>query len=59
MDYKKGFEQLCENLEGKGVFLTVKDGEFINTMTIGWAQTGFVWGRSVMSVLVRQERARP
>ena len=27
----------------KGAFLTVKSGNGVNTMTIGWAAFGFVW----------------
>ncbi|NQU44009.1 flavin reductase family protein [bacterium] len=39
-----------------GAFLTVQaDGER-NTMTIGWAQIGIVWGRHVLTVLVRDSR---
>jgi len=40
----------------KGAFLTVKkDGE-INTMTIGWATSGVMWGRSVFVIGVRPSR---
>ena len=28
----------------------------VNAMTIGWAQTGVIWGRRVMTVLVRPSR---
>ncbi len=40
----------------KGAFLTVQAGDDINVMTIGWASLGFVWGRPMMTVLVRNSR---
>ena len=33
----------------KGAFLTVKAGDEVNTMTIGWATIGFIWQRQVFS----------
>ncbi len=40
----------------KGAFLTVKDGERINTMTIGWGSIGYIWQRPVIMVAVRYSR---
>jgi len=40
----------------RGAFLTVKAGEKINTMTIGWGSIGYIWQRPVMMVMVRQSR---
>jgi flavin reductase (DIM6/NTAB) family NADH-FMN oxidoreductase RutF len=40
----------------KGAFLTVKSGEAINTMTIGWATIGYVWRKPTMMVAVRLSR---
>jgi len=31
----------------KGAFLTVKAGDSMNTMTVGWGLVGFIWQRSV------------
>ncbi|MGI6434419.1 MAG: flavin reductase family protein [Syntrophomonadaceae bacterium] len=39
-----------------GAFLTVKSGENINTMTIGWGSIGFIWNKPVMMVMVRYSR---
>src|SRR6056297_3843679 len=39
-----------------GAFLTVKDEDKLNTMTIGWGSVGFVWGRPIFTVLVRHSR---
>jgi len=40
----------------KGAFLTTKDGDKINTMTIGWGTFGFQWGMPTAEVMVRQSR---
>jgi len=39
-----------------GAFLTVKSGEALNTMTIGWATIGFVWRKPILMVAVRDSR---
>jgi len=36
--------------------LTVKAGEALNTMTIGWATIGYVWQRPIFMVAVRLSR---
>lgn len=56
MDYKDSFKPFMEALEKNGAFLTIKNNDEINTMTIGWALMGKVWGESVLSVLVRYSR---
>lgn len=40
----------------KGAFLTVKEGNNLNTMTIGWATIGVIWNKPVMMVAVRPVR---
>ncbi len=40
----------------KGAFLTVKAGNELNTMTIGWATIGHIWGKDVLMVAVRESR---
>ncbi len=40
----------------KGIFLSVRAGEEINTMTIGWGAIGFMWQKPVAVVLVRYSR---
>lgn len=40
----------------EGAFLTVKSGEALNTMTIGWATIGCVWSKPIMMVAVRLTR---
>ena len=39
-----------------GAFLTVKSGDRVNTMTIGWGTIGFMWGKPIMTVMVRYSR---
>ena len=40
----------------QGAFLTVKAGEAVNTMTIGWATIGIIWQRPIFMVAVRDSR---
>jgi flavin reductase (DIM6/NTAB) family NADH-FMN oxidoreductase RutF len=40
----------------KGAFLTVKAGNQLNTMTIGWATFGLIWQKPIMMVAVRSSR---
>ena len=40
----------------EGAFLTVKSGNALNTMTIGWATFGIVWRKPIMMVAVRSSR---
>ncbi|MBE0584855.1 MAG: flavin reductase family protein, partial [Desulfofustis sp.] len=53
--YLKKADQVMEQIT-KGAFLTVKAGDHVNTMTIGWATIGFVWKREVFMVAVRNSR---
>ena len=39
-----------------GAFLTVDNGEEVNTMTIGWGSIGRVWAMPVIMVMVRYSR---
>lgn len=40
----------------KGAFLTVKDGDEVNTMTIGWGSISVVWNKPIFMVAVRYSR---
>ena len=46
--------QAAEQLP-RGAFLTA-GGDIWNPMTIGWAQFGVVWGKPVVTVMVRKSR---
>jgi flavin reductase (DIM6/NTAB) family NADH-FMN oxidoreductase RutF len=57
MDYTLNLVDSLKGLEERGAFLTVKDDKNrINTMTIGWGNIGYEWGRPVFIVLVRESR---
>ena len=46
---------ICESMK-KGILLTTKSGEAVNTMTIGWGTIGIEWGRPVFVAYVRVGR---
>lgn len=55
VDYMTAAPKVMEQIK-KGAFLTVKSGNAINTMTIGWASFGHVWRKPIMMVAVRLSR---
>jgi len=55
VDYMAVAEKAMNQIE-QGAFLTVRAGEALNTMTIGWATIGYVWRKPVFTVLVRDSR---
>lgn len=40
----------------KGALLTVRAGDALNTMTIGWATIGVVWSKPIFMIAVRDSR---
>ena len=54
--YNKYFQEVTEALSSNGAFLTVKAEDKINTMTIGWANIGYIWSKPVLMVAVRKSR---
>ncbi|HBN83367.1 MAG TPA: flavin reductase [Clostridiales bacterium] len=40
----------------KGVFLSARDEDKDNVMTIGWGSIGVMWGKPVLTVVVRYSR---
>ena len=55
VDYMTVAEKAMNQIK-KGAFLTVKAGDALNTMTIGWATVGFVWRKPILMVAVRDSR---
>jgi flavin reductase (DIM6/NTAB) family NADH-FMN oxidoreductase RutF len=55
LDYMTIAEDAIRKIK-KGAFLTVKAGNALNTMTIGWATFGFIWQKPIMMVAVRSSR---
>ena len=47
--------RINEELE-KGILLTTKSGDKVNSMTIGWGFLGIQWAKPVFVVLVRESR---
>lgn len=46
---------ICKEMK-KGILLTTKLGDQVNTMTIGWGMLGIEWGKPVFIALVRESR---
>lgn len=40
----------------KGILLTTKADDFVNTMTIGWGKIGIEWNRPIFIAYVRESR---
>jgi flavin reductase (DIM6/NTAB) family NADH-FMN oxidoreductase RutF len=55
-DFTKNLELGIKFLHTQGAFLTVKSGDKINTMIIGWGNIGYVWNRPVFTIMVRKSR---
>ena len=46
---------ICKALP-KGILITTKNGDFVNTMTIGWGHLGIEWGKPIFVAYVRETR---
>jgi flavin reductase (DIM6/NTAB) family NADH-FMN oxidoreductase RutF len=55
VDYHAVAEKALRQIE-EGAFLVAQAGDKLNIMTIGWASIGFIWGRPMLTVLVRKTR---
>lgn len=56
MNFVENLEEGMKWLHTQGAFLTVKNGDEVNTMTISWGSIGFQWSRPVFMALVRKSR---
>jgi flavin reductase (DIM6/NTAB) family NADH-FMN oxidoreductase RutF len=56
IDFRTVTEKTLKQIENDGAFLVVQAGDALNVMTIGWASLGIIWGRPIMTVLVRTSR---
>lgn len=56
VDFAKYLNESIEALYKKGGFLTVKTTDCVNTMTIGWGNIGYEWGKPIFIVMVRKSR---
>lgn len=55
LDYMSAAEETMPQIK-KGAFLTVKAGDDLNVMTIGWATIGYVWRKPIFMIAVRDSR---
>lgn len=55
LTYEEYSQQFLTQLP-KGAFLTVKQEDRLNTMTIGWGSIGYIWRRPILMVMVRYSR---
>ena len=55
VSFEEVSEKFMKKLQ-KGAFLTVKNNDDINTMTIAWGSIGFMWNRPMLTVMVRYSR---
>lgn len=46
---------ICKEMK-KGILLTTKSGDQVNTMTIGWGKIGIEWGKPIFIAYVRESR---
>ena len=44
------------NAMKKGILMTTRNGDFVNTMTIGWGHIGIEWNRTTFVAYVRGSR---
>ena len=47
--------EICQAMP-KGILMTTKNGDFVNTMVIGWGHIGIEWGRPIFVAYVRESR---
>ncbi len=55
IDFMAVYERVMKQIK-EGAFLTVRAGEALNTMTIGWAAIGIAWRKPILMVMVRNSR---
>ena len=47
--------EMCKALP-KGILMTTKNGDFVNSMTIGWGHIGIEWSKPIFVAYVRESR---
>ena len=47
--------EICKALP-KGILITTKNGDFVNSMTIGWGHIGIEWSKPIFVAYVRESR---
>ena len=54
--YNQYAQFALDKMADGGVFLSVKDGPEINTMTMGWGAISYFWGKPTFIIPVRESR---
>lgn len=47
--------EICKALP-KGILITTKNGNFVNSMTIGWGHLGIDWSKPIFVAYIRESR---
>jgi flavin reductase (DIM6/NTAB) family NADH-FMN oxidoreductase RutF len=55
-DFLKNLEKVMDYFHKKDAFLSVKNEDRANTMTISWGNVGYEWGKPIFTVMVRHSR---
>ena len=55
MNFYENLEDAMKNLTTRGAFLTVKNNQGVNTMTISWGYIGFSWNKPYFVAMVRPQ----
>jgi len=56
INFTEHLEVGMDYLHKSGAFLTVKNINEVNTMTISWGSIGYIWNKPIFTVLVRNSR---
>ena len=56
MQFFEGLDKAMENYSKAGGFLTAKAEGEVNTMTVSWGMTGWLWNKPVFMAFVRPQR---
>lgn len=56
MKFYEDMASAMENLTKRGAFLTVKNNNVVNTMTIAWGYIGYSWNKPFFVAMVRPQR---
>lgn len=56
MNFYEDMASAMENLTERGAFLTVKNNNIVNTMTIAWGYMGYSWNKPFFVAMVRPQR---
>ena len=56
MRFYENMETVMKYYTSYGAFLTVSDGETVNTMTVSWGHLGLMWDKPCWMVMVRPQR---